>query len=322
MATSVAILGASGYSGGELVRILIEHPAVSLVALAADRRAGEGIERVHPHLAGADLALVDAGTALGAGADVLISCLPGGALGSLLEAGVPDGVVIDLAGDHRFAAGWAYGLTEFARADLTGAVRVANPGCYPTATLLGLVPFARAGVIGGPIVVDGLSGPTGAGRRAEDRLMFGSLDASVGPYGSVSHRHIPEMEEGLRRFGGLDAQISFTPHLVPTARGVTVTARARVADGLDDGAALQILRDVYGDEPFVTVTEEWPATKSVAASNACQVSARVDARTGWLVVSAAIDNLGKGAAGQAVQNLNNVLGIEETTGLTRWGAWP
>lgn len=324
MGLTACVLGASGYSGGEAVRILLGHPALELGAIAAEKRVGQTMVEVAPHLAGlGSIRLVEAGEALSEGPDVVFSCLPSGALDAHLGAVPNDTVVVDLADDFRSAGKpWVYGLTEFARAELSEASRISNPGCYPTAALLGLVPFARAGLIAAPVVIDALSGVSGAGRRVADHLLHAAIDSSVSAYGTVDHRHRPEIERGLDSFGGMKCEASFIPHLVPMARGLLVTARARLTEDLDDGEALDALMDAYADEALVHVVRSWPATKAVRGSNRALVFACVDQRTGWLIVSVAIDNLGKGAAGQAVQNANVALGIEETVGLETFGVWP
>ncbi len=314
------MLGASGYAGAEILRLLARHPAISVVAVAAGSREGRRVGDVLPHLSGEiDLELTSVEEAAAA-ADVCFSCLPHGTLPAHLDA-VAAEVVIDLGDDFRAAPGWAYGLPELAR-PRPPARCIANPGCYPTATLLCLVPFARAGAIDGTVVVDALSGVSGAGRAAEDRLLFANVTGGASAYGTVAHRHVAEIERGLALFGGLQTTVSFTPHLVPMARGLLVTARARVSSPIDDDVALQILQEAYADEPFVYVSREWPSTKAVAGSNNAHVSARVDRRAGFLVCSAAIDNLGKGAAGQAVQNANAALGLAETAGLEGIAVWP
>lgn len=322
MGATATVLGASGYSGGELVRLLAGHPALSAVALGARSQAGTRPAAAGPHLAGPDwdvlLPLEDAASAE---ADVCFSCLPQGALGPLLD-GIESEVVIDLADDFRAHPAWTYGLPELDRSALAGAARIANPGCYPTASLLCLVPFARAGAIGGPVTIDALSGSSGAGRSAAGHLMLSELGGNVTAYGSTEHRHVPEIERGLADFGGLQTTVSFTPHLVPMPRGLLVTARAPLSGPLDDAAALEILEGAYAAESFVEVLETWPSTKPLHGTNRAHVSARVDARNGLLIASAAIDNLGKGAAGQALQNANIVLGIEESTGLGAFGVWP
>jgi N-acetyl-gamma-glutamyl-phosphate reductase len=321
MGAAAVVLGASGYAGGELLRLLSRHPAITVVAAAGGTRAGAGAADVLPHLRGhLDLELTPLEAALGSG-DVCFSCLPHGSLPAHLDAVGAD-VVVDLGDDFRGDASWVYGLPELDRSRHAGTPRIANPGCYPTAALLCLVPFARASAISGPIVIDALSGLSGAGRSPQDHLLFANAAGGASAYGSLAHRHVPEMERGLAAFGGLDATVSFTPHLVPMARGLLVTARAPLAEELADDAALDVLRTEYGSEPFVSVTDDWPATKALSGTNGAHVSARVDRRAGYLVCSAAIDNLGKGAAGQAVQNANLALGLDETAGLDGVAVWP
>jgi N-acetyl-gamma-glutamyl-phosphate reductase len=320
MGTSASVLGASGYVGGELLRLLAGHPTISVVSVAGGVHAGERLDVLHPHLAATfDL---DLGTiANAAAADLCFSCLPHGVLpGHLgdLEAAV----VIDLAQDHRSDPAWTYGLPELNRRALAGTSRVANPGCYPTASLLALVPFARAGFIEGPVIIDALSGVSGAGRSPRDELLFSTLDGGVSSYGNVEHRHVAEIERGLSAFGPATTTVSFTPHLVPMSRGLLVTARFHTEDLRSDHDALEVLRASYESEAFVQVIEGWPGTKSVAGTNRAHVSARVDRRAGFVICSCAIDNLGKGAAGQAVQNANLALGLEETTGLEGLAVWP
>ena len=319
MGVQATVLGASGYSGGELLRYLALHPAIELVCASAGSKAGAPAGEVLPHLVEhRDVALVSLGEALDVTADVMFSCLPSGELGDVAR----DRCVVDLSDDHRADAAWIYGLSEFARDRVAGARLIANPGCYPTATLLSLVPFARVGLIEGTVIVDAMSGTSGAGRKGEDHLLHASLHGNVTAYGTVAHRHIPEMERGLAEYGGFDCTISFTPHLVPMARGLLVTARALVTKDVTDRDVTEILNDAYADEPFISVTEEWPSPKAVDGTNRALVSARVDPRSGMLVCSGAIDNLGKGAAGQAIQNANLALGLGEATGLDAVGVWP
>lgn len=320
MGATAAVLGASGYAGGEVLRLLAGHPALTVTAAAAGRRAGAGVAALHPHLFGSDIPLGTVADALAADTDVVFSCLPSGELGRWLPD-LEGRVIVDLSDEHRAVAGWLYGLTEFVRLSFPVA-SVANPGCYPTAALLALVPFARAGAIDGPVVIDAFSGISGAGRKASDELLYGSVAGNVAAYGTTSHRHVPEMERGMAEIGGAAVTISFTPHLVPLSRGLVVTARARLRGDLDDAASVEILRAAYEQEPFVHAVDRWPGCAAVAGTNHALVSARVDSRAGWLVASAAIDNLGKGAAGQAVQNANLALGLDETLGLEGTAAWP
>ena len=323
MALGATVLGASGFSGGELLRLLASHPALEVVAAAGGARAGEPVARVHPHLAGvADMDLRPIDDVVAADADVCFSALPTGRLRAAHE-GVAARTVVDLSDDFRDGtAGWVYGLTEFARAHIEGSTRISNPGCYPTASLLCLVPFARAGLIGGPVVIDALSGVSGAGRRPEDRLLHAVIDGNATAYGTTEHRHVPEIERGLELFGGNKFKVSFTPHLVPMTRGLLITARAPLMQTVDDDVALAVLQDFYGHEAFVSVIADWPQTKALAGTSRAHVSARVDGRNEMLICSCALDNLGKGAAGQAIQNANLALGLEETAGLTSVGAWP
>lgn len=322
MGLTANVLGASGYSAGELLRLLSGHHAIGVGALGAHTHAGAEVTSVHPHLAAYEgQGFVSVAAAAAAGADVCFSCMPSGALRDIIET-VQAPVVVDLSDDFRASKDWVYGLVEHARDAIAGAVKIANPGCYPTATLLGLIPFVRAGLIRGPVIVDAMSGVSGAGKKLDGSLAFSALHGSVSAYGTTTHRHVPEMERGLDSLGGSRLTISFTPHLVPMARGLLVTSRAGLTTALDDTAALKVLENAYRDEAFVSVTAEWPSTKSVLGTNRALVSARVDERTGLLVASAAIDNLGKGAAGQALQNANLALGLGETDGLDHVAVWP
>jgi N-acetyl-gamma-glutamyl-phosphate reductase len=302
------------------LRLLNGHPAMTAVALGASHQVGAAISSVHPHALGmSEIVFSSPEETAATPADVCFSCMPSGALGPLLDT-IDADLIIDLSDEYRADPDWTYGLTEHARDRLPGATRIANPGCFPTATLLGLIPFAAAGAIGGPVIVDAMSGVSGAGKGLGDPMSFSALHASVTAYGATTHRHVPEMERGLAAFQELT--VSFTPHLVPMARGLLVTARAPLAIDLDDHAAIEILSNAYEAEPFISVIEGWPATKSVLGTNRALVSARVDNRARLLIVSVAIDNLGKGAAGQALQNANVVLGLEETSGLGAVGVWP
>jgi N-acetyl-gamma-glutamyl-phosphate reductase len=325
MSAEAVVLGASGFTGGELGRILSRHPNFDVATVGAATQAGRRWRDVQPHLGAAgNLELLPLDDALATDAELCFSCLPSGSLRGSIETARAR-IVVDLSDDFRHvdaADGWVYGLTEFARPDLKESTRISNPGCYPTAALLCLVPFARRGAIEGPVVIDAMSGVSGAGRRVDDRLMFAGLDGNATAYGTTDHRHVPEIERGLTRFGGLQTTVSFTPHLVPMTRGLLVTARAPLKTSLNDQEAHAILDDAYRFEPFVRVIHEWPSTKPLTASNGAHVSARVDHRNGFVVCSAAIDNLGKGAAGQAVQNANAAFGLDETAGLEVIGAWP
>jgi len=339
MGVAAAVFGASGYAGGELVRILDEHPSVEVAYLGAYTQAGSTLGEVHPHLPGSDRVLEPIDVDRLDGVDVAFLALPHGSSWEaghrLAEAGV---AVCDLGSDYRmdtperyeFAYGgphplpdqleiWVYGLPELFGASLPGAGRVAVPGCYPTSALLGLAPLVAAGLVAGPIVVDSMSGVTGAGRGLKAGLTFGAVDESVKAYGLATHRHRPEIEMGLEAFAGSPVTVQFTPHLVPMQRGILSTCSADLAEVGRIGDAL---RDVYAKSPFVDVLDQPPQTRWVVGSNRALIHAVEDHHAGRAIVTVAIDNLGKGAAGQAVQCTNLALGFPETAGLTTAGWLP
>lgn len=325
MKRKAAVLGASGFTGGELVRLLSGHPGLEPAWMGAHSKAGAVLSAVIPGLATGGVRLLPTLECARMPADVCFSCLPGGELHALVDD-IEAPLIVDLSDDMRAAAFsgdiWTYGLTEFARKNVLDADRIANPGCYPTASLLSLVPFARAGMLGDSIVIDAVSGYSGAGRSERDHLSLAVGDSSVGAYGTTDHRHVPEIEAGLHAFGGAELKVSFTPHLVPMARGLLVTARFRAGSLPSDEDVKAVLMGEYENEPFVDVSDDWPATKWTHGSNRAVVHARVDRRAGWVIVSCAIDNLGKGAAGQALQNANLALGLDEGQGLSPSGVWP
>lgn len=314
------VLGASGYAGGELVRLICGHPEIDAVCLAADSRAGAPFAAHLPHF-GRDGTFASLAEGARTPADVCFSCLPSGALATFADDIAAERVV-DLSGDHRDDARWVYGLTELRRDKVAGAMRIANPGCYATACLLAIAPFASAGVIKEAIVVTGLSGASGAGRFGRDDLSLAGLHGSAHAYGNLPHRHVLEVERELAQLTGFDASIAFTPHLLPMARGLIVTVHAEPSSTITDDDARAILRDAYEDEIFVDVVDVWPDAKATAGSNRAVVHARVDEHAERLVMCCAIDNLGKGAAGQALQNANVALGLDEATGLSAVGVWP
>ncbi len=344
MAHRVGIVGASGYGGAELARLLDAHPAIEIAVLAAGSQAGTPVRDLYPNL-GTDAAFtaveIDQLTSL----DLVFLATPHAVAlelgGDLHDAGVP---VVDLSGAYRLpaepfarwygqehphpdAAPATYGLTEWNREAVAASAYVANPGCYPTAALLGLLPIA-AHVDPATVVVDAKSGTSGAGRGLADHLHHSAAAGDLSAYGAPTHRHTGEIEHW---FAALDRgphappeapKITFTPHLLPVARGLLATCYASVtADGRTLSAAL---RSAYEDEPFVRVLPEgaFPHVKAVAGSNGCQIGWVHDERTSRVTVCAAIDNLGKGAAGQALQNANLMLGLDETLGLTAVGVYP
>jgi N-acetyl-gamma-glutamyl-phosphate reductase len=336
---SVGIVGASGYAGAELVRLLSGHPQAEIAALYGRNRDGVPLADEFPHLAPLGLRFVDGVPAPGEH-DVVFLALPHGQSAELAVSLSGGGTtVIDIGSDLRLAdpsayPDWygfehpapdalsdaVYGLTEFARDRLSGAKLIANPGCYPTATLLALTPFARAKLLAGDVIVDAKSGVSGAGRSAGADFLYTELEGGTKPYGMPRHRHTPEIAQGLRA-AGCDVGVTFIPHLIPQVRGIISTCYLTLADDLDDAALRAILDDAYADEPFVHPMAKPPSSKLASGSNHAFVFA---ARTGprKAVVIGAIDNLGKGAAGQAVQNMNAAHGLPETTGLESVGVYP
>jgi N-acetyl-gamma-glutamyl-phosphate reductase len=337
MAVRVSVLGASGYTGGELVRLLSAHPQVQVVHLTASQHQGRAMGAVFPNLRGVvDQALEPAEVAqVGRDSDLVFLALPHGlalqVVPDLLAAGAR---VVDLGADFRLKdpaayARWykqehtapglldeaVYGLTELYRPRVRTARLVANPGCYPTAALLALAPLVQAGVVEGPVVVDAKSGVSGAGRSPSAATHFGEVNENTKPYHVGVHRHQPEIEQALAEVGSA-LQVLFVPHLVPMTRGILATCYAPLARPLAAEAALDLYREAYAGEPFVRVLEDdLPQTKATYGSNFCDVAVRVDAERGLVVAVAALDNLVKGAAGQAVQNMNVMFGLPETTGL-------
>lgn len=342
---SVAVIGASGYSGGELVRLLLGHPGVALTRVGGASSAGSLLAEVHPHLLGtavADLAIEPVEEV--GDVEFAFLALPHGRSAELAPALLDAGTrVVDLAGDFRLPAAaypewygfehpapaWldkaVYGLPEIFRDQIPGAELVANPGCYPTALALGLAPLLAAGLLeGGPIVVDGKTGLSGAGRAATEAMSYAVTEESVRPYRFPTHQHTPEMEHVLELASGAAPTVSFVPHLVPSVRGVLVTAYARATAGATTDLLTEALVTAYAGEPFVRVL---PAggmvdTKRTRGTNVVELQAVVDPRTATAVVVGALDNLVKGAAGQAIQNLNLLLGIEETTALPTTAVYP
>lgn len=339
----VGVVGASGYSGAELLRLLEAHPGMTAAVAAADSNAGQPVAELAPNLPDAGrLVAVDVDTL--AEQDLVFLATPDEVslrIGAALHAqGTP---VVDLSGAFRLdpegferwygrahphpeLAPAVYGLTEFARLEVAAARLVANPGCYVTTALLALLPLAGM-LQPGSVVIDGKSGTSGAGRGLADALHASHVHGNVTAYGAPGHRHTGEIERWLTALapGRVDlGPVTFTPHLVPMARGLLVTATGRLADGVTQEDVSRAVGERYDGEPFVHVLApgRFPDTKAVAGSNACHLGAVVDERTGRVVVVAVTDNLGKGAAGQAVQNANLMLGCAETDGLTAAGVYP
>jgi N-acetyl-gamma-glutamyl-phosphate reductase len=337
--TRIGIIGASGFTGAELLRLLAGHSHFDLAFATGDTQAGTRAADLYPSLAAAygDLTFATWDPALLDGVDLVFLGLPHGASQAIVPSLIDHGVkVVDLAADFRLTDAddyprwygephaapqllgtFAYGLPELFRKDLVGAERVAVPGCYPTAGNLALAPFVRSDAISlDGIVVDAASGVSGAGRAPKANTTFCAVDEDFTAYGLLDHRHTAELDQVL------GATVLFTPHLAPMNRGILATCYARPTADLDTAAALDLLANFYADEPFVVVTDGSPSTKSTLGSNTAQITARVDPRTGWLVVIAAIDNLVKGASGQAVQCANIISDLDETTGLPSVALYP
>ncbi len=338
--TPVGVFGASGYAGAELLRLLSAHPHFRAVLATADTQAGGRVADLYPSLAAAypGLMLTAADPALVDGLEVVFLALPHGASEELVpELRKRVGTVVDLAADFRLRDPASYprwygrehscpdllaeavtGIPELYRADLPGATLIAAAGCYPTAAALALAPLARAGMIDNQgVVVDAASGVSGAGRVPRVHTHFNTVDEDFTAYGLLQHRHTPEIEQAV------GAQVIFTPHLAPMNRGILATCYARPApDAVAGPDPLAALGAFYAGAPFVTVHERSPSTKATLGSNCAHLTARYDDRTGWIVAIAAIDNLTKGAAGQAIQCANLALGLPETAGLPLVGVYP
>lgn len=343
MTYTTAILGASGYAGGELIRLVDAHPSLTAGYLGAHRRAGARLGDVHPHLVGGDRILGSLDAADVPAVDLAFLALPHGASAepamALIGRGIP---VVDLGSDFRLDSmdrylaaygtdhphadqlgAWAYGLPEWFGAEIAATDRTAAPGCYPTSAILAVAPIASASLMGnGAIVVDSLSGASGAGRAAKDNLTFGAVDESVGAYGVLSHRHRPEMEQALSHVDGSDPVVIFTPHLVPMQRGILSTCYVPVMPGTTAADLGHAFATAYVGAPFVTLLDVAPQTRWVVGSNRCLLSVHLDERTNTAVVLSAIDNLLKGAAGQAVQCANLMLDLPEADGLPMTGWMP
>lgn len=337
--TRVAVVGATGYSGAELVRLLARHPHVSIEVATSEQAAGRELGDVHRTLGHLGLALeaVDA-AAIADRVEFAFTALPHGASTAVVATLVDKGVrVIDIGADFRFRdldvyAKWygehaapalarraVYGLTEYARGEVAAASLVANPGCYPTGALMGLLPLAKH--LRGPVFVDSKSGTSGAGRAAKVDQLFAEVTENLRPYAVARHRHQPEIAQQLRAAAEEPRPVVFTPHLLPIARGLLTTIYADVPGNVDVGA---LYRERYDGEPFVRLLEggAWPEPRAVRGTNMVEIGWVREEETGRVVIVTAIDNLGKGAAGQAVQNFNRMIGVAETTALELLPALP
>jgi N-acetyl-gamma-glutamyl-phosphate reductase len=357
-AARVAVAGASGYTGIELVRLLVQHPRVKLTAVTSEKSSGTPVASIFPHLRNAVPLTFEALTpdALSRQADVVFLALPHTKSMQPVAGCLPAGTkVIDLSADYRLKdprlfQQWyqtahahpdllkqaVYGLPELHRSAIAQAQLVASPGCYPTAAILQLAPLIAHGlIVPDTIVIDAKSGISGAGRSPALPYHFPEAHESLEPYKIGLHRHIPEIEQELNRLNGQSAAdhrsatpvpvtVAFTPHLVPMNRGILSTAYCRLTRPIHDLHELRgLFQAFYKDSPFVRVFEDiMPNPRHVRGSNFCDLAVHQDARTGWIITVAALDNLIKGAAGQAIQAMNLMLGYPETMGLTAPAAYP
>ena len=339
----VAIFGSSGYAGGELIRLVDGHPDLEIAYLGAHSAAGKDLGSVHPHLRGGDRVLHPNDPSAAPDVDLAFLALPHGAsaepamelldrgiavvdIGSDFRLDTPERYVAAYEADHPYPGElgrWVYGLPELFRRDIAGADRVAVPGCYPTSAILPLAPVLTAGLVEPVgIIVDSMSGVSGAGRGVHPDLHFGAVDESVKAYKVLTHRHRPEIERALEMVASDPVEVTFTPHLVPMQRGILTTIYAKGSAGTTLADLRGALEKAYGDEPFVSLVEGSPETRWVVGSNRALLSMHFDQRTGTAVLISAIDNLVKGAAGQAVQVANLMLGVDETAGLPLEGWMP
>lgn len=340
----IGILGATGYTGQELVRLLGNHPQAKVVYLGSSSAAGQPFSGIYPQLldqGNGDLADEN----VPEGVEVLFCALPHGLTAARTEDFLQRGIkVIDLGADFRLQSAsdyekWyklrhpapellpkaVYGLPEFYRDALRSTRLVANPGCYPTATLLALVPLLKAGLINEKsLIIDAKSGVSGAGRGASLGTHFSEITENFKPYGVAEHRHTPEIEQELSRAAGTEVIVNFTPHLVPMVRGMLATIYADVKEGVEEGDLRGAWEAHYELERFVHLLPRgtWPQTKFASGSNHAFLQLILDRRTNRAIIASSIDNLVKGASGQAIQNMNILFGLPEDTGLKGTGIWP
>ncbi|MGW0466789.1 N-acetyl-gamma-glutamyl-phosphate reductase [Streptomyces sp. NPDC003027] len=342
MTVRAAVAGASGYAGGELLRLLVAHPHVEIGTLTGHSNAGQRLGGLQPHLLPlADRVLAPTTAEELAGHDVVFLALPHGQSAAVAEQLGPDVLVVDMGADFRLtdsadwekfygsphAGTWPYGLPELpgARAALEGAKRVAVPGCYPTAVSLALFPAYGSGLAEPEAVVVAATGTSGAGKALKPHLLGSEVMGSMSPYGvGGGHRHTPEMIQNLSAVAGERVGVSFTPTLAPMSRGILATCSAKAKPGVTGEAVRAAYEKAYADEPFVHLLPEdqWPATASVQGSNAVQIQVAYDEAAHRVIAISAIDNLTKGTAGGAVQSMNIALGLPEATGLSTMGVAP
>ncbi len=313
----VGVVGVSGYGGGEILRLCARHPGVEVVYAGGDSSAGQRLGDRFPGLDGplAGLAIQAWDPGALPGLDLLFLSLPTGQSREAAARLPAELKVIDVGGDHRFAEGWTYGLPEvFGAQAVAASSRVADPGCFPAATLLALAPLVAGGRVDpSSLIVDAKTGISGAGRGGGSTFGYAEVNEDVVAYNPFKHAHLPEMREALTRMAGRPASLVFTPHLVPMTRGILTTCYAR--GHLTTDEALKVAREYYAEAAFVRVVDKLPHTRWAQGSNLAFVSYAADPGADTVIAFGAIDNLGKGAAGEAVQNMNLMLGLPETMGL-------
>jgi N-acetyl-gamma-glutamyl-phosphate reductase len=342
MAVRAAVAGASGYAGGEVLRLLLAHPEVEIGALTGNSNAGQKLGALQPHLLPlADRVLQETTADVLAGHDVVFLALPHGQSAAVAEQLGPDVLVVDMGADFRLedaadwekfygsphAGTWPYGLPELpgARARLTGTRRIAVPGCYPTAVTLALFPAYAADIAENEAVIVAASGTSGAGKAPKPNLLGSEVMGSMSPYGvGGGHRHTPEIVQNLSAAAGSRVRVSFTPTLAPMPRGILATCSASAKPGVTAESVRAAYEKAFADEPFVHLLPEgqWPATASVYGSNGVQIQVALDESVGRIIAISAIDNLAKGTAGGAVQSMNIALGLPEELGLSTIGVAP
>jgi N-acetyl-gamma-glutamyl-phosphate reductase len=341
----IGILGASGYTGGELLRLLARHDGAELRMLSAERRAGQSLAQVFPHLAGIGAPdLIKLEDADYGALDLVFCCLPHGTTQEVIAKLPRQLKVIDLSADFRLSdpalyAAWyghqhraialqaeaVYGLTELKRDAVRRGRLIANPGCYPTSAQLPLAPLLAArAILPQDLIIDAKSGVSGAGREAKEGSLFTEVSEGIHAYGIASHRHTPEIEQGLSEVAGQQIAVNFTPHLMPMNRGILATIYVRMAAGASVDTLHNVLTERYRGEPFVRVVPQGviPATRHVRGSNLCLIGVFPDRLEGRAILCSVLDNLVKGASGQAVQNMNVMAGFPETLGLEQAPLFP
>ena len=344
MTIKTAIIGASGYTGAELLRLLASHPEFSVELVTAHSQAGKAVTDLYPHLATYKnltfKKLSEASTDL-YGCELVFCGLPHGEAVEVLPSITNKKLIVDLGSDFRLQdaslypvwygrehkapeelSQWTYGLTELFRNDIRKASKIANPGCYATASILAAAPVLKEKLVEPLLTINAISGLSGAGREPSPGMHFSHADEDVRAYKITSHQHTPEIEMALSRYSLKDTKVSFVPHIGPFTRGIFATITAKLMAGVTEQQIFDCLQETYKYDSFVSIQKTPAGTKELRGSNRVAISAKVDSRLGLVVITSTIDNLVKGAAGQAIQNANVVYGLEEQSGLTTLGLYP